>query len=716
MQRVLFAAIIVIGISFSIDMLSYANSDDGRSVAEGVLKYNIDQITEIDIYGFGEGDYVTFSSSVPGMSAQLAPDRRMRGPHIDIAYKIWSLMDEPVWDFRPLYMLLGPVDGAMHIHRDGREVLRLHSARQADKIRVRELPGRIMQVIIPYDLWQKARVTNFSFSARLSDDIRIPSLNYQPQIYLRNPSVTASEAEQWGWGVPGSRNWSRLFVNPRLVPAGVHPYDVSDERYLSEEESRAVIKKVTSDITLPENGPFTAVDIWDIQLDLWPIYRALREDHPEALRYLRGHSGAEAADRDTEDMNGFDAELDRRASEEGMVSYFEHSLKSVADSMAAAFESADEDPSRVAALQDNVDLGRLAFDMPAIESRYDHLTPLWNEVEATLGKNFVGRQSNIIDAGAHLSCTVRSSSRINCWGRNRRGIIEIEVPDDIIGISGNRLGVLILSESGSVYSWIEYYNRLDAINALRHEIEDISSGHSHYCVVTYNGGAKCWGGNVSGQLGNGTFVSSSDPVDVIGLSSGIAEISAGHDFTCALTVSGGVKCWGNNDHGQLGGGSLHTPPSSSPVDVKGLTSGVTAISAGAQHVCALTASGVVKCWGRRLRGFDHRWSSFPSPVVEGRGISAISAGGYHTCAINNSGGVQCWGSNSAGQLGRSGAPTTPVDVRGLSSGVTAISAGESHTCASLDTGSIKCWGDNRAGQLGDGTTTNRSTPVDISLE
>jgi alpha-tubulin suppressor-like RCC1 family protein len=251
-------------------------------------------------------------------------------------------------------------------------------------------------------------------------------------------------------------------------------------------------------------------------------------------------------------------------------------------------------------------------------------------------------------------------------------------------------------------------------------IKSISASWSHTCALTQSGGVKCWGRNYAGELGDGGAESFSlTPVDVTGLAGGVISISAVGSHTCALTQAGGVKCWGDNDHGELGDGG-EEPFSTTPVDVTGLASGVSSISAGLAHSCALTKAGGVKCWGWNYYGQlgDGTTIDKSTPVdlpMLASGVKAISAGVHHTCALMQSGGVKCWGRNAFGQLGDGTTidNPTPVDVTGLGDVASDIHAGGWHTCARTQAGGIKCWGDNGTGQVGDGTTTNRLEPVDI---
>src|SRR4030095_3720151 len=252
-------------------------------------------------------------------------------------------------------------------------------------------------------------------------------------------------------------------------------------------------------------------------------------------------------------------------------------------------------------------------------------------------------------------------------------------------------------------------NGLDGATAIT-----TSVGGDHTCAIV-GGASLCWGNNINGQLGDGSNNQRLSPVAVVGLASGVQSMAAGQDHTCALTGAGGVKCWGFNFNGQVGDGTQSARLA--PVDVSGLTNGVAAIATGGSHSCAVTNLGAVRCWGLNVNGQlgDGTNTQRLSPGAVsglGSGVAAVAAGLSHTCALTTSGGVKCWGFNTSGQLGDNtiSQRLTPVDVSGLTSGVVAISAGQNHTCALVTNAGVKCWGDNSGGQLGDGTMGTRPFP------
>ena len=133
-----------------------------------------------------------------------------------------------------------------------------------------------------------------------------------------------------------------------------------------------------------------------------------------------------------------------------------------------------------------------------------------------------------------------------------------------------------------------------------------------------------------------------------------------------VTNAGYVNCWGNNEHGQLGDGTMVN--SSVPVEVPGVTDAA-AVAAGWAHTCVLTRAGAVK-----MLGLQQKWRT-------GQRETADSS--------------------------------TPVEVSGLATGVVSIGTNEDHTCAVTADGAVLCWGLNKFGQLGDGTRISRSVPVEV---
>jgi alpha-tubulin suppressor-like RCC1 family protein len=244
-----------------------------------------------------------------------------------------------------------------------------------------------------------------------------------------------------------------------------------------------------------------------------------------------------------------------------------------------------------------------------------------------------------------------------------------------------------------------------------------------------SGSAWAWGTNTYGQLGNGTITNSSTPI-AVSLPSGttVTAIAGGGYSSLALTSSGQVLAWGFNGLGQLGNGT--TTNSSIPVAVS-LPSGttVTAIAGGQEHSLALTSSGQVLAWGYNGQGelgngtVTNSYAPVAVSLPSGTTVTAIAGGDSHSLALTSTGQVLAWGYNLNGQLG-DGTTTnssTPVPVS-LPSGttVTAIAGGGNHSLALTSSGQVLAWGNNLYGQLGNGTTTITgcqciSTPVQVSL-
>lgn len=225
--------------------------------------------------------------------------------------------------------------------------------------------------------------------------------------------------------------------------------------------------------------------------------------------------------------------------------------------------------------------------------------------------------------------------------------------------------------------------------------KQISAGGAHTCGVTQAGVVQCWGGNEWGQLGDGTLKHSKTPVDVVGLNAPVASISSGLGFSCAVLVNGKVQCWGINYAGQLGDST--TKDSSRPVEVNDVA-GALVVAAGDSHGCAVLNKGTVKCWGRNAYGQLGNDMPGRSGAVEVKNVPpavSVVAGFGHSCALTKEGSVWCWGSNKNNQLGRFEGSTQelPHMVQGIARTIKSISTSAMHTCAvSRDGMVVYFWG------------------------
>lgn len=269
-------------------------------------------------------------------------------------------------------------------------------------------------------------------------------------------------------------------------------------------------------------------------------------------------------------------------------------------------------------------------------------------------------------------------------------------------------------------------------------VTQVTTGYGHACALLTNRQVRCWGSNLYGQLGNGGLGSQQARAVAVlnplgtGPLTGVVEVRAGGNHTCARLTSGQVRCWGYNLYGQLGDDT--TDERELPVVVKspsgsGALTGVTGLATGGNHTCARVTGNQVRCWGsngdRQLGDGTDMGTSLPVTVVSTSGSGALTgvtqlvAGGAHTCARVGGGQVRCWGYNDKGQLGNGGTddqgvPQTvlPVSGDGALTGVTQLAAGSQHTCGVIGaTKQVRCWGNGGTYQLGNGQALTVHRPV-----
>jgi len=257
-------------------------------------------------------------------------------------------------------------------------------------------------------------------------------------------------------------------------------------------------------------------------------------------------------------------------------------------------------------------------------------------------------------------------------------------------------------------------------------LKRLEPSSSFTCALLSNGSVRCWGLGTSGVLGYGDVETIGDDeipsaAGDVELGGAAVDLAAGYYSVCALLDTGSVRCWGTGPNGQLGYGNLNmigddeTPASAGDVE---LGMSVVALSAGRDHVCALSDDGRVRCWGRggALLGYGHsahigdnETPSSAGDVPIGQGVVQVACGHAHTCALLESGAVRCWGSAQNGQLGSGNlenigdneTPDTAPDVE-LGAAAVQIAAGGHHTCALLETGGVRCFGYGAYGALGYG--------------
>jgi len=258
----------------------------------------------------------------------------------------------------------------------------------------------------------------------------------------------------------------------------------------------------------------------------------------------------------------------------------------------------------------------------------------------------------LLAAGKTWACAVLGTGVTKCWGDNGVG----QVGD---GTNVNK------NKPTAVHS------DLGGTPVL------LAAGGIHTCAVLHTGFTKCWGGGSRGQLGDGSTAINLTPQPVQNLGGTSVLLALGEDHTCAVLDTGVTKCWGRNYYGQIGNGVASKPSQQgvmTPTEVHSDLGGTPVLlAAGKSHTCAVLGTGVTKCWGRNDKGqlgdgtITDRTTPTEVSSMGGTPI-ALSAGpaSKFTCAVLDSGVAKCWGDNANGHLGigsTGGTRLTPATVQ-----------------------------------------------------
>lgn len=298
-----------------------------------------------------------------------------------------------------------------------------------------------------------------------------------------------------------------------------------------------------------------------------------------------------------------------------------------------------------------------------------------------------------IAAGYEHTCALTTSGIAYCWGWNASG----QLGDGTLTqrTTPTRVG------GGITFASIATGARSD-----------------HTCGVAAGGVTYCWGLGDSDQLGTALSPAPLIPDAVQG---GLifADVTPGSTHTCALTKAGVAYCWGDNG-GELGIGLPDTTVIAAPVAVGGNLT-FSSLAAGVYFTCGVTSADVAYCWGDNDNGElgDGTLTVRDAPTAVQGGLHftmVAPSGGAFSCGLASDGTAHCWGDNFYYELGdgTSANRLGPVAVSG-SLIYRTIASGGLHTCALTPAGVAYCWGNNGHGELGTGSKNSSNIPAAVTM-
>lgn len=218
---------------------------------------------------------------------------------------------------------------------------------------------------------------------------------------------------------------------------------------------------------------------------------------------------------------------------------------------------------------------------------------------------------------------------------------------------------------------------------------------NHQCAIATGGALFCWGSNSDGQLGDGTATDRNVPTYASAVPSGMVQVVTGLEHSCALDGEGVATCWGANDLGQLGDGTI------SGAKIAPVTGGhvFTKLAIGKATTCGIATNGTTYCWGQRVTGTATTTEQPTPAAVSGSYVDLVGAPHGGMCGLTAGGAMYCWGSIGWGQTAASQFPVSPTRFGGTMT-FSAITAGHHHQCG-ISGGTAYCWGSQMDGVVGD---------------
>jgi alpha-tubulin suppressor-like RCC1 family protein len=337
-----------------------------------------------------------------------------------------------------------------------------------------------------------------------------------------------------------------------------------------------------------------------------------------------------------------------------------------------------------------------------------------------------------VTGGYYHSCAFTLATNAYCWGNNSDGRLG---NGGTGGQSDSPVKVMTAASVDTIQG-----DTLIGHGDINLSVQVLQAGWGHSCGIDLSQHLWCWGLNSEGQLGRGAGAPGSARARAsLILSTDLFKyVTVGGQHTCAIALSGSGFCWGYNVAGQLGDGTFATNGVPTPIAAVNLEFRQDPLvifrspdpdfplppgpfmAAGYDHTCGITTLNQTICWGLNQDGQLGDNSTVekntPVAVAGGHTFVAVTAGLRHTCALDTTGAAWCWGASDLGQLGRAGgASRVPVAVDGGLQ-FAYIKAGELFTCGVTSEGAAWCWGDNEYGQLGDGSFTGSDVPVKVAFQ